>query len=75
MFHPSIHLPVETAGFRRYGQYFFRYEIGGVPVPVHWLVQYILAVPTGAVRNHPHWFGSLIINSPVSFYIATSTIM
>ena len=47
---PGIHLPAETAGIRRYGRYsryFFWYETGGVPVPVHWLVRYI---PASTVR-------------------------
>ena len=35
MHRPSIHLPAETAEFRRYGWYFFRYEIRGLFVPVH----------------------------------------
>ena len=35
VFRPSIHLPAEIVGIHRYGRYFFGYEIGGVPVPVH----------------------------------------
>ena len=51
VFRSGIHLATETARFRRYGRYFFLYEIGGVPIPVHWLVRYI---PVGTVRYHPH---------------------
>ena len=35
VFRSGIHLAAETARFRRYGRYFFLYEIGGVPIPVH----------------------------------------
>ena len=35
MYRPNIHLPTETVGFRRYGWYFFRYEIRGLSVPMH----------------------------------------
>ena len=38
MFRPSIHILAETARFcqySRYGQYFFRYGIRGLSVPVH----------------------------------------
>ena len=35
LFSPGIHLPAEIVGINRYGQYFFRYETGGVLVPVH----------------------------------------
>ena len=45
MFRPGIHLPAETVRFRRYGQYFFRYETRGYSVPVHWLVRYDIYRP------------------------------
>ena len=51
VFRPGIHLPAEIVGFRRYGRYFFRYEIRRLFVPVHWPVRYIPAVPTGTIRN------------------------
>ena len=45
MFLPGIHLPAETVRFRRYDQYFFRYETRGYSVPVHWLVRYDIYRP------------------------------
>ena len=35
----------------RYGRYFFRYETGGLYVPIYLPVQYIPAVPAGTVRH------------------------
>ena len=35
VFRLGISLLAETAGFCQYGRYFFRYETGGVPIPVH----------------------------------------
>ena len=40
MFRPGIYLPAETARIHWYGRYFFRYEIGDVPILVHWPVRY-----------------------------------
>ena len=40
VFRPDIHLPAETAGFRRYGWHFFQYETRELSILVHWLVRY-----------------------------------
>ena len=51
MFQPDIHLLAEIARFRQYSRYFFRYETGSVPVPMHWPTQYILTVPADTIQN------------------------